>query len=117
MKKFGGQAKKQRSKKILGDEKRPRIVFSKSNQYLTVQAVDDTKQHTIAYLCTRELVKKNKEASSALPGNYKSKEIAGKLGVEFAKNLNKKSIKNIIFDRNGYIYHGKIKAFCDKMRE
>jgi large subunit ribosomal protein L18 len=110
------QIRKNRTKNLLGDLKRPRVVISKSNYYLTAQAIDDSNQKTLAYLCTRNLEINNKE-NFELGMNFKSKQHAEKLGVEFAKILTDKNINNIVFDRNGYIYHGKIQVFCDAMRK
>ncbi|WNE41507.1 MAG: 50S ribosomal protein L18 [Mycoplasmataceae bacterium] len=109
--------KKQRSKTLFGNIQRPRVIISKSNRYLTAQAVDDVNQKTLAYLSTHELVVLNEEAKTNLRKSYKSKEMAEKLGSEFAKLLVDKNINNIVFDRNGYIYHGKIEVFCKPMRK
>lgn len=108
--------KKQRSKNLFGSLQRPRVVISKSNRYLTVQAIDDVNQVTLAYLCSSELRSENSSKESKLRTSFKSEEFAGKLGVEFAEKLNEQNITNIVFDRNGYVYHGKVKIFCEKMR-
>lgn len=108
--------KKLRSKKIFGNLQRPRVVISKSNRYLTVQAIDDVNQATLVYLCSNELNFGDNDLDSKFRKNLKSEEVAKVLGIEFANKLNKKNISNIVFDRNGYIYHGKVKAFCEKMR-
>lgn len=109
--------KKQRSKTLFGNIERPRVIISKSNRYLTAQAVDDVNQKTLAYLSTHELAVLNEESKIDLRKNNKSKEMAEKLGSEFAKLLADKNINNIVFDRNGYIYHGKIEFFCKSMRK
>jgi len=111
------QIRKNRTKEILGDLQRPRVIISKSNRYLTAQAIDDTNQKTLIYLCTRNLGIDNKKENSELIVNLKSKQYAEKLGLEFAKLLADKNINNIVFDRNGYIYHGKIQVFCEAMRK
>ena len=101
--------KKRRSKKVLGDLQKPRVIISKSNRYLTAQAVDDISQKTLLYICTKNL--------KIVGKNFKSKIAAEVLGEAFASSLLKSDIDKIVFDRNGYIYHGKIKTFCEKMRK
>ena|ERR1700744_1208285 len=111
------QIRKNRAKKVLGDLQRPRVVISKSNRYLTAQAIDDSNQKTLVYLCTRNLGFDNKKENSNSVVNLKSKYHAEKLGSEFAKLLVDKNINNVVSDRNGYIYHGKIQVFFEAMRK
>jgi large subunit ribosomal protein L18 len=92
-------------KKITGTESRPRLVVYRSNLYLYAQIVDDTKGFTILGYSTKKLGR---------PCNVK---IAEKFGEEFGKVLVEKGIQKVIFDRNGFLYHGKIKAFADAVRK
>lgn len=94
-----------------GSQERPRVVLSESNCYLRVQAIDDNKGHTLFYSTTEEF-KADKNNSS-----FKNKDCAKKLGERFADKLKKGGIEKIIFDRNGRLYHGKIKIFCQTIRE
>ncbi len=98
-------------KKIKGTSERPRLVVFKSNRYIYVQAVDDTIGSTIA-------------SASALEKDFSS-ELKSKKDIEAAKFLGKligerllgKSINSVVFDRNGYLYHGRVKALADSARE
>ncbi len=92
-------------KKIKGTSERPRLVVYRSNLYLYAQVVDDTKGFTMYGSSTIKIGR---------PCNIK---IAEKFGEEFGKNLVEKGINKIVFDRNGYLYHGKIKAFADAIRK
>lgn len=104
---FRRKMRVKRKLKVSSD--RPRLCFSKSNKYLTVQVIDDTKGHTLVYATTME----------------KDFPLRGKKNIEAAKELGKilaqralaKGITKVVFDRNGNLYHGKVKAFADAARE
>jgi large subunit ribosomal protein L18 len=102
---------KKRPRKIFGTLQRPRIVVSKSNSYLTAQAIDDSSQKTLAYLCTKDL-KFDSDVK-----NKKSIKFSSFLALEFSKILIEKNFNEVVFDRNGYKYHGKIKKFCEEMKK
>lgn len=91
--------------KIFGTETKPRVTVFKSNKYFYAQAIDDNKGHTIAYADGRKM------------GLKANKEDVKKVAQELANQLKEKSIENIIFDRNGYLYHGVIASFADALRE
>jgi len=99
--------RKRRSKLVKGTLQRPRVVICKSNLYLTVQVIDDSKGHTLIYCSTN-----NPNVNIA-----KNKTWAQQLGETLANQLKKSGIEEIVFDRNGYLYHGKIKAFGDSIRQ
>jgi large subunit ribosomal protein L18 len=103
--------RKKRSSLIKGSNERPRVVLSESNRYLRVQAIDDTIGNTLLYSSTEEFTKEDNNYSR------RNKEYAKKLGELFADKLKKKGKEKIIFDRNARPYHGKIKVFCETMRE
>lgn len=84
----------------------PRVFVYKSLQNFSAQLFDNQSQRTILALDTR----KNSEYS----GNIAA---AAKLGHEFGKLLLENNYKTIQFDRSGYIFHGRVKAFADAMRE
>ncbi|BAF69353.1 MULTISPECIES: 50S ribosomal protein L18 [unclassified Nitratiruptor] len=91
--------------KITGSADRPRVSIFKSNRHFYAQAIDDTKGHTLAYSDGAKLgVKVNKEDVKKV-----AEDLAGKL-----KALN---IETIVFDRNGYLYHGVVASFADALRE
>ena len=97
--------KKRVRAKISGCETLPRVSIHRSNRYLMVQAIDDTKGVTLVGLNSKTInARANKEGAKAL-------------AVEFAKRLKEKNIDSIVFDRNGYRYHGVVAAFGDALRE
>ncbi len=98
-------------KKIKGTPERPRLVVFKSNRYLYVQAVDDINQTTIASASSLE-----KELKDELKST-KDKEAAKVVGNLIGKRLLEKKIDSVVFDRNGYLYHGRVKSLADGARE
>ncbi len=90
--------------KISGSASLPRVSVFKSNRYLSVQAIDDVTATTLAAL------------NSKVTGHKANKEGATALGVAFAATLKSAGISTIVFDRNGYQYHGVIAAFGDSLR-
>ena len=101
--------KKRIRSKIFGSTERPRLVVFRSNANLYVQVVDDTKAHTVVAASTVE-----KEAGAKACSNIEGAKIVGQL---VAKRAQAKGIKEVVFDRGGYLYHGKIKALADAARE
>jgi large subunit ribosomal protein L18 len=95
-------------KRISGTAQRPRMTVTKSNRRISVQVIDDTKGHTLASISTLE--KELREIKTNVEG-------ALKLGEVMGKRLLEKNIKTVVFDRNGYLYHGIIKAFADGSRK
>ncbi|AHH03489.1 LSU ribosomal protein L18P [Borrelia nietonii YOR] len=86
---------------------RPRVTVFKSNKYFYVQVVDDVAGHTLASVSTLEKdLKLNKNIDDIK-----------KLGEVLAKRLKDKNISRLIFDRNGYKYHGLIASFATSLRE
>ncbi|MDR1024578.1 MAG: 50S ribosomal protein L18 [Treponema sp.] len=95
-------------KRISGTSERPRMTVFRSNRSLSVQIIDDTKGCTVASVSTLE---------KDLRGIKVTKEGAGQLGEVMGKRLLEKDIKTVVFDRNGYLYHGVIKALADGARK
>jgi len=95
-------------KRLFGTAERPRMTITKSNRRISVQVIDDSKGHTLAYASTLEKELKNIKATV---------EGAGKLGEIMGKRLLEKNIKTVVFDRNGYLYHGIVKALADGSRK
>ena len=91
--------------KVSGSAKRPRICVFKSNKILYAQLIDDSMGVTLAEIDTRQAKK-----AFSIEG---AKEI-GKLVAKKAKEL---KLKEFVFDRGGYKYHGKVKAFAEALRE
>ena len=84
------------------------MTITRSNRNLSVQVVDDTVGRTLASISTLE-----KEFSTIRP----TVEGAAKLGEAFGERLKEKKIAKVVFDRNGYLYHGVVKAFADGARK
>jgi large subunit ribosomal protein L18 len=94
-----------------GTAERPRLVVRRSLKNFCAQVVDDTVNKTLFSLSTE-----NKELKAKLPyaGNVKA---AAFFGEEFAKQAKAKGFNQIIFDRAGYLYHGRVKAFAEGLRK
>ena len=96
--------------RIKSSAERLRMCISKSNKNFYIQIVDDKQGKTLVALST--LSKDFPEMKNT--GNISAAKTLGKL---FAEKAVKAGIKKVVFDRNGYLYHGKIKAFADSARE
>ncbi|MDR2160635.1 MAG: 50S ribosomal protein L18 [Desulfovibrio sp.] len=97
-------------KKISGTPARPRLVVYRSNMHIYAQIVDDSNGFVLVSASTLSL---NKNAANARC-NRAGAELVGR---EIARMAREKSISGVIFDRNGYLYHGRIKAVADSARE
>jgi len=95
-------------KRISGTAERPRMTVTKSNRSLSVQIIDDDKGHTLVSASSLEKELKNIKATVAG---------AGQLGEIVGKRLLERNIKTVVFDRNGYLYHGIVKALADGTRK
>ena len=103
------EKRKQRiRKKITGSAERPRFTVFRSNRYIYAQVIDDSCQKTI--VSASSLAEGSAETARA---NKASAEIVGKLLAERALQ---KGIKSVVFDRNGYHYHGVIKQIAESAR-
>ena len=92
---------------ISGTKERPRISIFKSNKGVYAQIIDDTSGNTMVSCSSVEIKKFGKNNIES------SKEV----GVKLAAKAKKKGIKEVLFDRGGYLYHGKIKSFAEGARE
>jgi large subunit ribosomal protein L18 len=101
-----------RKKKILGNKERPRLVVFRSLNNIYGQIIDDSSQ--VAILGASSLSKELKNEVKKSKSKTDSSKLVGKLLAEKAKN---KKIKKVIFDRNGYAYHGRVKALAEGARE
>ncbi|VXD19539.1 50S ribosomal subunit protein L18 [Planktothrix serta PCC 8927] len=97
--------------KVFGTAERPRLAVFRSNQHIYVQVIDDTKQHTLAAASTVEPGFKSEDLSAS------SCDASVKIGQLIAERAVAKGIKKVVFDRGGYIYHGRVKALADAARE
>jgi large subunit ribosomal protein L18 len=91
--------------KISGVETLPRVSIFKSNKHVYAQAIDDINGVTVA------------SADGKKMGLKATKEDAKKVAVAMADALKAKNIEKIVFDRNGYLYHGVVASFADAMRD
>jgi len=97
-------------KKIFGTEQKPRLNIFKGSKTLFAQVIDDISAKTLIGIATN---------SKDLKGQVKGANIEGakKLGKIIAEKCKEKGIKELVFDRGGYKYHGVIKSFADSVRE
>lgn len=92
-----------------GTTERPRLAVFRSNKHISVQVIDDSQGSTLVAATTQEEELKNKVGGSA--------EGAKAIGGLIAKRALAKNISQVVFDRSGYLYHGRIKALADAARE
>jgi large subunit ribosomal protein L18 len=97
--------------RVSGTPERPRLTIYKSLKRIYVQAVDDTQGITLAAASSLE-----KDLRSSLK-NGANIEAAKAVGASIAARLKEKGITAVVFDRNGYVYHGRVKALADSARE
>ena len=92
--------------RIQGSADRPRLSVFKSNKAIYAQLIDDSNGHTLS-----------SSSSADLKGAKLNVETSKKVGQAIAEKASAAGIKEVVFDRNGYLYHGKIKALADGARE
>ena len=92
-------------KRVSGTAERPRLTVFRSNKQIYAQVIDDTVGKTLA-------------AASSLKLDIKApkKEIAAKVGEMIAKKAQEAGVVSVVFDRNGYLYHGRVKELADAAR-
>ena len=98
-------------KRITGTEERPRLCVFRSSAHMYAQVIDDVKGTTLV-------------AASTLDGDFKAnndkvtgKDAAAAIGKLVGKRALEKGITKVVFDRNGFLYHGRVKALSDGARE
>ena len=99
-------------KKIDGASQRPRLSVFRSLQHIYVQAIDDTQGKTLASASTVD-----KELRSSLAKKSGNAQAASVVGENIAKRLKKLGVSQVVFDRNGNIYHGRIKVLAEAARK
>lgn len=92
-------------KKLFGTAEKPRLSVFKSNKGIYAQIIDDANGHTLVSASSKDL------------GNASNVEVSQKVGKALAEKAVANGIETIVFDRNGYLYHGKVKALADGARE
>jgi large subunit ribosomal protein L18 len=98
--------------KIQGTTERPRLTVYRSLHHLYAQLVDDSIGKTLVSTSTL-----SKDLREELKGVKARKEIAKRVGMHVAKKAGEHKVKRVVFDRNGYLYHGIVKALADGARE
>jgi large subunit ribosomal protein L18 len=94
--------------KVVGSAERPRLVVFRSNRGIEAQLVDDLEGKTLAAASWLNLKKSFKGSKS---------EQAAEVGKLLAANAKKANVDTVVFDRGGYLYHGRVKALADAARE
>lgn len=95
-------------KRINGTPERPRMTVFRSNKHMYVQVIDDTTGKTIASAGTTE---------AEFKGLRNNIENAEKIGTAIGQRLQEKKVTEVVFDRNGYLYHGIVKSIADSARK
>lgn len=98
-------------KRVIGTPDRPRLCVFRSVNHIYAQVIDDTAQRTIVAASSIEPSFKEGGISG---GNVKAAAIVGKI---LAERVLEKGLKKVVFDRGGYLYHGRVKALADAARE
>jgi large subunit ribosomal protein L18 len=91
--------------KISGTAEMPRLTVFKSNKYFSAQAIDDVAGNTLAAVNSKSL------NLTATKENVKA------VAAAMAENLKAKNIESVVYDRNGYLYHGVVASFADALRD
>lgn len=97
--------------RIFGTPERPRLTVSRSNRQMSAQLIDDLSGRT---LCSAATISKSLAGATAHGGNC---DAAAKVGRAIAEKARMQNIKEVAFDRNGFRYHGRVKALADAARE
>jgi large subunit ribosomal protein L18 len=96
--------------RVSGTAERPRLAVHFSGRHVYAQAVDDDAGRTLAAVSTLQKDVAGKKAAA-------SRETAERVGKAMAERLKEKKIERVVFDRGGFIFHGKVKALADAARE
>jgi len=104
--------KKRIHKKVRGTSERPRLVVFRSIRAMTAQLIDDSNQKTLMTVSSL-----SKELSSEVNKAKSKIEVAKIVGKTIAEEAKKSKINTVVFDRSGYLYHGRVKALADGARE
>ena len=98
-------------KKVVGTTDRPRLAIYRSLNNIYAQLIDDSKGHTVASASTLE---KDIQAESSVSGKL---EVSKRVGQMIAQRAKNEGITQVVFDRGGYKYHGRVKAVAEAVRE
>ncbi len=99
-------------KKVHGTAERPRLCVFRSNKHIYAQIIDDEDRVTLVSASSLD-----KEVVSELDKNATKKTVSRIVGKVIAKRALEKGIENVVFDRGGYLYHGRVKELAEGARE
>ena len=100
-------------KRMTGSSDRPRLSVFRSSAHIYVQVIDDRSGQTLASASSIETTVKGKMAEGIAGGNIKGAEM---VGAAIAERLKEKGITKVVFDRNGFLYHGRVRAVAEAAR-
>jgi large subunit ribosomal protein L18 len=100
-------------KRMRGTSDRPRLTVFRSVSHIYVQVVDDVTGSTVASASSLDAAVKGKMDKETRGGNRKGAEL---VGTTIAERLKEKGITRVVFDRNGFLYHGRVRAVADAAR-
>jgi len=101
-------------KRILGTKERPRLSVFRSVSHIYAQIIDDLSGQTLVAASTTDAALKGKLEKGVRGGNLKGAEA---VGTAIAERSIEKGIKRVVFDRSGFLYHGRIRAVADAARK
>ena len=99
-------------KKVRGTPERPRLMVFRSSRNIYAQIIDDTISKTLV-----DASSMSRDIKQQITGKGGNREGASVIGKTIAERALKKGIKKVVFDRNGFLYHGRVKALSDAARE
>ena len=97
-------------KKITGTAERPRLAVYRSNKHITIQVIDDLSGHTIASASTVEPEQRKQGSGSTVVA-------AKRIGTLVGERAKKAGVTKVVYDRGGFLYHGRVAAAADAARE
>ena len=100
-------------KRMTGSAEKPRLSVFRSVSHIYVQVIDDMSGQTIASASSVDANVKGKMAKGVAGGNIKGAEM---VGTAIAERLKEKGITKVVFDRNGFLYHGRVRAVAEAAR-
>jgi large subunit ribosomal protein L18 len=100
-------------KRMTGSAQKPRLSVFRSVSHIYVQVIDDMSGQTIASASTVDPQVKGKMSKDTGGGNIKGAEL---IGTTIAERLKEKGITKVVFDRNGFLYHGRVRAVAEAAR-
>jgi large subunit ribosomal protein L18 len=101
-------------KRIMGTPERPRLAVFRSDTHIYAQVIDDLSGRTLVSASTTESAVKGNQPKGARGGNTNGAKTIGKL---IAERSIEKGIKQVVFDRGGFLYHGRVRAIAEAARE